>query len=85
MGKGKIKRLPFFVVRMAALAGDVFSKMKIKFPITSFRLTNMTTDNILPLNDLYTLIGKPPVSQLDGVKKTIDWLVAHKGFQIKKN
>jgi hypothetical protein len=70
---------------MAALAGDVFSKMKIKFPITSFRLTNMTTDNILPLNDLYTLIGKPPVSQLDGVKKTIDWLVAHKGFQIKKN
>lgn len=85
MGKGRIKKLPFFVVQMAALAGDVLSKIKIKFPITSFRLTNMTTNNILPLNDLYTLIGEPPVSQLEGVKKTIDWLVTHKGFQIKKH
>lgn len=84
MGKGEIKKVPFILVRMAALAGDVLSKFKVKFPITSFRLTNMTTNNILPLNDLYTLIGNPPVSQLEGVKRTIAWLVAHKGFEIKK-
>jgi nucleoside-diphosphate-sugar epimerase len=84
MGKGKVKKMPFFVIRMAALCGDVLSKLGIKFPITSFRLNNMMTNNILPLKDLYTLIGPPPVSQLQGVKKTIDWLVAHKGYQIKQ-
>lgn len=85
MGLGKIKKVPFFLVRLAAIAGDVLSKMKIKFPITSFRLTNMTTDNVLPLNDLYTLIGPPPVNRLEGVKKTIGWLVEHKGFRIKSS
>ena len=84
MGKGKVKKMPFFVIRMAALAGDILSKVGIKFPITSFRLNNMTTNNILPLKDLYTLIGPPPVSQKQGVKKTIDWLVTHKGYQLKR-
>lgn len=84
MGKGKIKKVPFIMVRMAALAGDILSKFRVKFPITSFRLTNMTTNNILPLNDLYTLIGNPPVSQLEGVKRTIEWLADHKGYQVKK-
>ncbi len=84
MGKGKIKKVPFFLVKMAALAGDLLYKANIKFPITSFRLSNMTTNNILPLNDLYTLIGPPPVSRLEGVRRTITWLVEHKGFQVKQ-
>jgi hypothetical protein len=66
------------------LAGDLLYKANIKFPITSFRLSNMTTNNILPLNDLYTLIGPPPVSRLEGVRRTIGWLVEHKGFQVKQ-
>ena len=84
MGKGKVKKMPFFVIRMAALVGDVLSKVGIKFPITSFRLTNMTTNNILPLKDLYTLIGPPPVSRVEGVRKTVDWLVAEKGYELKQ-
>ncbi len=83
MGKGKIKKIPFFVIRLAAFAGDILTKAKIKFPITSFRLSNMTTDNVLPLKDLYAQVGKPPVSRVEGVKKTIAWLVEHKGYQIK--
>ena len=84
MGKGNVKKMPFFVIRTAALFGDVLSKLGIKFPITSFRLNNMTTNNILPLKDLYTLIGPPPVSRVEGVKKTVDWLVAHKGYQLQQ-
>jgi len=83
MGKGKIKKVPFFVIRLAAFAGDILTKAKIKFPITSFRLSNMMTDNVLPLKDLYAQVGKPPVSRVEGVKKTIAWLVEHKGYQIK--
>ena len=85
MGKGKIKKVPFVLMQLAASAGDVLTKMKIRFPITTFRLKNMTTNNILPLNDLYTLIGPPPVNRQQGVKKTIGWLVAHKGFRIKES
>ncbi|MBA4057391.1 MAG: NAD(P)-dependent oxidoreductase, partial [Marivirga sp.] len=58
------------------------SKLGIKFPITSFRLSNMTTNNILPLRDLYAITGSTPVSRLDGVKKTISWLVRHKGYKL---
>lgn len=83
MGKGKIKRIPFFIMQAAALAGDILSKIEIKFPITSFRLTNMTTDNILPVNVLYELIGPVPVNRLDGVRRTLNWLVLSKGYKLK--
>lgn len=83
MGKGKIRKVPFAAMRMAAMVGDVLTKLNIKFPITSFRLSNMTTNNILPLDDLYQLTGPGPVSRLQGVQKTINWLVSHKGFRVK--
>ncbi len=83
MGKGKIKKIPFFIMRMAAWGGDILSQLKIRFPITSFRLSNMTTNNILPLDDIYKITGPAPVSRLDGVKKTLKWLVDYKGYKIK--
>lgn len=82
MGKGGIKKIPFFLMQSAALAGDILSKLGVKFPITSFRLSNMTTNNILPLKDLYAITGPAPVSRLSGVKKTISWLTQHKGYKL---
>jgi GlcNAc-P-P-Und epimerase len=84
MGKGPISKIPFFVMYLAAIGGDILSYLKIKFPITSFRLNNMTTNNILPLEDLTTIAGPSPVSRLDGVKKTIAWLIDHKDYQIRR-
>jgi len=85
MGKGPIRKIPFFIMKMASIAGDVLTSLKIKFPITSFRLRNMTTNNILPLEDLFTITGPAPIKRLDGVKKTLEWLVEHKGFKLGKN
>ena len=82
MGKGGIKKIPFFLMQSAAWGGDILTKLGIKFPITSFRLSNMTTNNILPLQDLYAITGSTPVSRLEGVKKTISWLVQHKGYKL---
>lgn len=82
MGKGGIKKIPFFLMQSAAWAGDILSKLGVKFPITSFRLSNMTTDNILPLKDLYAITGPAPVSRLSGVKKTISWLTQYKGYKL---
>ena len=35
----------------------------------------MLTNNILPLKDINDLAGPLPVSRLEGVKKTIAWLI----------
>ncbi|RYE18675.1 MAG: hypothetical protein EOP45_13765 [Sphingobacteriaceae bacterium] len=64
--------------------GDVLSTAGIKFPITSFRLTNMTTNNILPLDDLYKVTGPSEVNRKEGVKRTVQWLVEKKGYKLKK-
>lgn len=42
--------------------------------MTSFRLKNMTTDNIIDLSDTYELAPNPPYSRIEGVRKTLDWL-----------
>jgi len=84
MGKGPIRKIPLFVMRVAASLGDVLSRLNVKFPITSFRLGNMLTNNILPLKDINDLAGPLPVSRLEGVKKTIAWLIDHKGYQIRR-
>jgi nucleoside-diphosphate-sugar epimerase len=82
MGKGAIKKIPYFAIKVAALGGDILTKFGIKFPMTSFRLANMQTDNILPLEPLYAVAGPVPVDRLTGVKNTIDWLRKYKGYKV---
>jgi nucleoside-diphosphate-sugar epimerase len=83
MGNGPIKSIPFFLIRLAAFGGDLLSILKIKFPMTSFRLRNMTTNNVLPLANLYEIVGPTPVARLEGVKRTIRWLSDVKGYRMK--
>lgn len=77
----KIPKIPFFLFRIAALGGDALKKMGINFPMTSFRLKNMTTDNIQDLTPIQFIAPDLPVSRKEGVKKTIAWLMEQK--QIK--
>ena len=44
-----IKRVPFWMLKTAAYFGDLLKLFNITFPMTSFRLKNMTTDNIIDL------------------------------------
>ena len=46
----KIIKMPFFLIKSAAYLGDILKQIGIKFPMTSFRLKNMTTDNIINLS-----------------------------------
>jgi nucleoside-diphosphate-sugar epimerase len=82
MGKGKIKKIPYLAIQAAATVGDVLAKFGVKFPMTSFRLTNMQTDNVLPLDDLYEITGGSPVSRQEGVRNTLKWLREHKGYKV---
>jgi len=78
MGKGEIKNIPYSFVKALAILGDILKKFKIKFPMSSFRLLNMTTNNVLPLKDLNDIVGTPPYSRLEGTKKTVRWMKENK-------
>ncbi len=81
----KIKKIPFPVIKAASIVGDILSKLSIRFPISSFRLSNMTTNNILPLDEIYEIAHDLPVSRSEGTRQTINWLINHKGYSRKQS
>ena len=68
-----IKRVPFWMLKIAAYFGDLLKLFNITFPMTSFRLKNMTTDNT-DLSETYKIAPNPPCSRIDGIKATLQWL-----------
>jgi len=81
--KLNIKRPPRFSYRLfvcAALAGDLLGKAGIHFPMTSFRLKNMTTDNIVPLQNLREITGPLPYSEDAAITITLDWINKKNNF-----
>ena len=57
--------------------GDALKAVGIKFPMTSFRLKNMTTDNIIPLDNTYEVAPNPPFDRLAGIRNTLKWMENH--------
>jgi nucleoside-diphosphate-sugar epimerase len=66
--------LPFFMFKILALIGDFLSLLGVSFPMSSFRLKNMTTDNIQNLENTYSLTGEPPINRNEGIIKTLEWI-----------
>lgn len=74
----KIPRVPYFCFRLAGWLGDLLKLFRIKFPMTSFRLHNMTTDNIHDLKPIQEIAPCLPISRIDGTKRTLDWIEQRK-------
>lgn len=70
----KIVRMPLWLLRMAAWTGDCLKLVGVHFPMTSFRLKNMTTDNIINLSNTYAIAPRPPYKRIEGIKVTLDWM-----------
>ncbi|ADV44133.1 NAD(P)-dependent oxidoreductase [Bacteroides helcogenes] len=70
----KVKRIPWWLLRCVAWGGDLLKQIGISFPMTSFRLKNMTTDNIIDLSATYEIAPNPPYSRKKGIKETLKWL-----------
>lgn len=70
----RIPTIPFFLFRIAALFGDFLKMLGITFPMTSFRLHNMTTDNIHDLEPIRRLAPTLPFSREEGTLRTIRWI-----------
>lgn len=56
------------------MGGDLLKIIGISFPMTSFRLKNMTTDNIIDLSATYKIAPNPPFTRIEGIKETLQWL-----------
>lgn len=70
----KIKTIPYPLIKIAALGGDVLKQAGINFPMTSFRLKNMTTNNVVDLSNTKELAPNLPYTRKEGIRKTLEWL-----------
>lgn len=70
----KIWKVPFFMIRIAALVGDLLKTVNVSFPMTSFRLKNMTTNNIVNLSNTQQIAPNLPFTRIEGIKETLKWL-----------
>ncbi|RAI91656.1 NAD-dependent epimerase/dehydratase family protein [Algoriphagus yeomjeoni] len=70
----KVHKLPFSVLTFLAKTGDFLKGFGISFPMTSFRLKNMTTDNIIDMKSTQKVAPNLPVSRKEGIAKTLDWI-----------
>jgi GlcNAc-P-P-Und epimerase len=71
---GQPKRVPLGLAKAAALAGDALQAIGIRAPITSFRLANMTTDNVMDVEPIRAIAGAPAFSVESGVAQTLEWM-----------
>lgn len=70
----KIPRIPYFLFYIAGKFGDILKKAGITFPMTSFRLKNMTTNNIHNLQPIQQIAPLLPINRIEGSKVTIEWI-----------
>lgn len=70
----KVPRVPYWIVKCAAWFGDFLGLFGLHFPMTSFRLKNMSTDNIINLDNTYKIAPNPPVDRITGIKRTLEWM-----------
>lgn len=69
-----IPNIPFWCFKVVGWVGDLLKKFGISFPMTSFRLHNMTTDNVHNLDPIKEIAPNLPVSRIEGTKATLDWI-----------
>ena len=71
-GKKKIKKIPIFIyqdrIHFRRHSFEAFHSIS-NF---SFRLSNMTTNNVLPLDEIYEIVHDLPVSRSEGTRQTIN-------------
>lgn len=73
----KVRTIPFLIFKVAALLGDVIIHFGGKFPMSSFRLQNMTTNNVIDKCKIPSVQGIPSKSLKSGVEETLIWITSN--------
>jgi len=81
--KRNVKVVPRFIVKAAAVGGNILNVFGINFPITLSRYKSMTQDNIAPMDKTFEILGSPKYSLQQGINETTDWLKQQNEFWSK--
>lgn len=73
----RIHQVPLAAVRGSAWLGDFLKAFGVRFPMTSFRLKNMTTENRIDLIATLALAPSLPYDRDRSIDLTLDWLRLH--------
>ena len=73
-GVKKPFKAPMVFFYFLAALGDACNFFGLRFPFSSFRLKNMTTDNVVDCSLADKLNCYPAISRLDGIRTTLCWL-----------
>ncbi|HED12056.1 MAG TPA: NAD(P)-dependent oxidoreductase [Gammaproteobacteria bacterium] len=70
-----VRIVPYPAMKLGALIGDLLSTLGWKgVPLTSYRLSNMTRDNVLDVSGTLDVTGQNPYSLEEGIERTMVWL-----------
>lgn len=73
----RITEIPLSLVRAGALMGDLLMHMGVRFPMTSFRLRNMTTENCIDLRPIQRIASRLPYDRAQAIDLTLEWMKQH--------
>lgn len=77
-GARPIPTIPSELMKAAAFGGDILQKIGWKNPpLTRFRYTNITTDEVQDLEPLKAVVGPLPYTIEQGIELTVRWLRQH--------
>lgn len=75
LGHRRPVRVPLWLIWPVAKVGDfIKNKLHFFFPLTTFRIKNMSTDNIINLDNTYAIAPNPPVGRIEGIRRTLQWM-----------
>jgi nucleoside-diphosphate-sugar epimerase len=69
-----VRRVPGWLLRGAAYAGEMSGRIGGPSPINLGRLKRMTTDFPVPIERTFAIFGRPRISLEEGVARTVNWL-----------
>jgi GlcNAc-P-P-Und epimerase len=71
----KVKQIPYFILKLVSLCGDLLKKFGYKNPpLTSFRFNNLTTQMYFDTIEVENIVKKLPYNLEQGTKITCEWL-----------
>ena len=75
-----VRVVPSAVLRGLARVGDLVVLAGGKFPIFTSRFRSMTEDYVTPMEPTFAALGPSPISMIEGVRETVDWLRSQDAF-----
>jgi nucleoside-diphosphate-sugar epimerase len=73
----RVPEVPLTLIRCGALLGDLLNKLGLRFPMTSFRLKNMTTENRINIDPIMRAAPALPYDRPRAIDLTLQWMEQH--------